>query len=599
MSQLQTKPPSSSWVLVRRLLRDYLRPHLRLLFWALLFMLLAAAMTGALAKLMEPVIDQVFAAQNREQLWLVAAMVLGAFTLRGFATYGHALVVNSMGQRIVATIQSQLYGHLLHADLAFFHAHAAGQLQSRLINDVGVMRQAVAECLTSMGKSTLTLIFLVGVMFYQDWLLASAAFVVFPLAAFYVAKMGKKLRRNANHIQQEVGNLTARLTESFQSVRHIKAFGGEAYEQQRTGKLIQHITALAMKGFRISALLNPVSEILSGIAIVTVIVYGGLQVMEGVRTPGALFSFITAFLLAYEPMKRLAKVNAQLQAGLASAERVFAVLDLPAQIVDAPQAQQLHLTDASITLRNVDFCYADGTKALSAVNITVPAGKMVALVGASGAGKSTILNLIPRFFDVSAGEVLLGQKDGGQQDGGQKDIRTVTLSSLRAAMALVSQEVAMFDDSIRANIAYGKFTASEDEIIAAAKAAQAHDFIIQLPQAYDTIVGEFGVRLSGGQRQRIAIARAILRNAPILLLDEATSALDNDSERAVQAALKALRAQRTTLVVAHRLSSIIDSDWIYVLENGAVIEQGTHNSLLQQHGLYARLYGQEQQAGAA
>jgi subfamily B ATP-binding cassette protein MsbA len=324
-----------------------------------------------------------------------------------------------------------------------------------------------------------------------------------------------------------------------------------------------------------------VAEILSGLAIVTVILYGGWQVKQGQSTPGALFSFITAFLLAYDPMKRMAKVNAQLQAGLAAAERVFQLLDTTPQIVDKPTAKPLVTSDYAVRLEEVVFNYPDGSLALDHVSITVPHGHTVAIVGPSGAGKSTVINLIPRFYDVTGGAITVGGTD----------VRDMTMQSLRSKLALVSQETALFDDTVRANIAYGKAEATNDEIVAAAVSAFADSFIESLPCGYDTIVGEHGVKLSGGQRQRIAIARAMLRNAPILLLDEATSALDNESERAVQAALKRLQQGRTTIVVAHRLSTIVDADQIVVLEHGHVVEQGTHAELLHKQGVYARLYG--------
>jgi subfamily B ATP-binding cassette protein MsbA len=319
------------------------------------------------------------------------------------------------------------------------------------------------------------------------------------------------------------------------------------------------------------------------LAIVSVVVYGGIQVINGERTAGALFSFITAFLLAYEPMKRMAKLNSQLQGGLAAADRVFSLLDTKPSILDKPDAKDLDVSRYDIRFQDVRFSYGQDSKAIQGITLDVPDGHTVALVGPSGAGKSTLLNLIPRFYDVSGGAVLVGGSD----------VRDVTLASLRGHIALVSQEVALFDDTIRANIAYGRIGATEEEIVAAARGAAAHDFILGLPDGYDTMVGEFGVKLSGGQRQRISIARAMLRNAPILLLDEATSALDTESERVVQGALKALQKGRTTLVVAHRLSTIVDADRIYVIDDGKVAEAGTHGELLRRGGIYAKLWGMQ------
>ncbi len=575
-------PVQSSYVLVKRLLRDYLRPHLGAFTVAVAFMTLGAAMTGAQAKLMEPIIDQVFQARDQQKLYLIAGAVFMVFLLRGVATYGHSLLMNQIGQRIVTNVQQQLYRHMLSLDLSFFHANAAGTLITRFTNDVAVMRTAVGECLTSSFRGTLTLLMLVGVMFYQDWKLALGASLVFPPTAWFVARLGRKMRRVASTTQAELGQFSAFLNQTFQGMRHVKAYGMEAHEAERTHGITENIYRLAVKGFRIAALSQPVTEALSGLAIVAVILYGGMQVISGQNTPGALFSFITAFLLAYEPMKRLAKMNAQLQTGLAAAERVFAVLDMRATIQDDPTAQDLSVRDCSLAFNQVSFAYPDGTEALRQVSIAVPHGKTVAIVGASGSGKSTIVNLLPRFYDVQSGAITIGGVD----------IRLVRLRSLRAQIALVSQETALFDDTIRANIAYGKTGATESEIVAAAEAAFADSFIRQLPQGYDTAVGENGLKLSGGQRQRIAIARAMLRNAPILLLDEATSALDNEAERAVQEALRRLQQGRTTIVVAHRLSTIVDADSIVVLQQGRVVEQGTHAELLQRNGAYARLYGQ-------
>lgn len=577
----RNKPHPPSWPLIKRLAREFLRPHVRTMLVAFGFMALAASMTGALAKLMEPIIDRVFHASDSTMLYEVAAGVLAAFVIRGLATYSHTVAMNKVGQRIVADIQGKVLKHLLNADLAYFHANASGQLLSRMVNDVGVMRLAVAECLTSFGKSTLTLAILVGVMFYQGWRLACFAFVAFPAGAWFVARIGKRLRRNATETQSELANFSAQLTQMFQGIRHVKAYGMEQYEKTRFGAIIERLFKLTHKGFRTGALSTPVNEVFSGIAIVTVIIYGGFQVMDGHKTAGELFSFITAFMLAYEPMKRLGKVNAQMQAGLSAAVRVFEVMDSPVLIDNKPGAPDLQVSRYDVAFDNVTFGYNNDIPALNGVSFNVPAGQTAALVGASGAGKSTILNLIPRFYDVTSGRVTVGGSD----------IRDVTIESLRSKIALVSQDIVLFDDTIRANIGYGRDGASEADIVAAAKSAHAHDFIIGLPMGYDTIVGELGVNLSGGQRQRIVIARAMLKNAPILLLDEATSALDSESEKAVQAALKELATGRTTLVVAHRLSTIVDADCIYVMDAGRIVEQGTHNELLQRRGAYYKLYG--------
>ncbi|MGM0422632.1 MAG: ABC transporter ATP-binding protein, partial [Pseudomonadota bacterium] len=465
----------------------------------------------------------------------------------------------------------------------FFQKMKSGQLLSRVISDATVMRSSVAESLMGVGKNSITLLILIGVMFYQDWKLTLIALVVFPLAAIFVMKLGRRLRKVSSHAQHELGDLSTDLTQAFQGVRHVKAYGMIEHENDRVNNGVERIFKLTVKGFRVSALATPLSEMLSGLAIVTIIVYGGYQVIAGESTAGQLFSFITAFLLAYEPMKRLAKLNNILQIGLAAADRIFNILDIEPHVKDEPDAKPLVTDNYTVSFENVSFSYPDGTEALEDVNISAPSGKTIALVGSSGSGKSTIINLIPRFYDVQAGAVKIGGTD----------IRDVSLKSLRSNMALVSQEVTIFNDTLHDNIAYGTPQATREQVIEAAKSAAAHDFIVKLPEGYDTIVGEQGVKLSGGQRQRVAIARAMLRNAPILLLDEATSALDTESERLVQNALDRLREGRTTLVVAHRMSTIKNADYIYVLQGGKVVEEGGHNQLLIQKGVYSKLYGMD------
>jgi subfamily B ATP-binding cassette protein MsbA len=561
----------------------YLLPHGGQLALALLFMGIASATTSGKALLIRHIFDDIFAAKQADLILPIAGVVLLVFLAGGLASYGSSVILNRIGQGVVTDIQRDSLAHLIESDLAFFHDHPAGELISRLTTDIDEMRYAVVESLTNFGKTTLTLILLVAVMFREDWRLASFTFIVFPLAGAWVGKRGKRLRRVSNATQVERAEFAHLLNQTFQNVRHIKAYGMEAYEKGRVGGAIQRLFGLATKSFRIAALSDPVNELLGALPICALIIYGGYRVIDGKTTTGALFAFITAFMLAFEPIKRLAKSSAVLQRGLSAAERLFRVLDAPPAIRDQEGAKPLVIADASIRLENVRFSYKDGKPALNGVTIEVPAGRTVALVGPSGAGKSTILSLIPRFYEVGGGAVTI---DG-------QDIRTVTMSSLRSQMALVSQEVAMFDDTIRANIAYGRPGASEAEIEAAAEGAAAAEFIRNLPKDYDTRVGEAGVKLSGGQRQRIAIARALLRGAPILLLDEATSSLDAESERIVQDALTALGRGRTVLVVAHRLSTVVNADLIYVLDRGRIAESGTHTELMRKGGLYSRLYGMQ------
>jgi len=561
--------------------RDEVRPYAGRLALAVVLMALAAAATAASAWLMQPVLDQVFAQRDTRMLVLMPLAVIAVFAVKGAAGYGQNVIMNTVGQRIISNMQRRLYAHLMRADLAFFHATATGTLISRFTNDVNLMRAAVSTALAGLVRQPLTIVFLVAVMFYQDWRLALAAFFVFPIAILPVVRLGRRMRHVSTDAQAQMARLTAHLDETFQGVRHVKAYGMEDHETGRAEETIEGLYRLICKALRVRAASAPIMETLGGLAIAVVIYYGGSRVIAGETTTGAFFSFVTALLLAYEPMKKLANLNTNLQEGLAAAQRLYAILDVEPAIRERPDAKPLEIDGGEVIFDDVHFSYdAKDVPALNGVSLTIPAGRRAALVGPSGAGKSTILNLIPRFYDASAGGIRI---DG-------QDLRDVTLSSLRGALALVSQEVSLFNDTARANIAYGRPDASEDEIRAAARAAAADGFIRALPEGYDTLVGEHGVRLSGGQRQRIAIARAMLKDAPILLLDEATSSLDTESERAVQEALDRLMKGRSVLVIAHRLSTVIDADVIYVIDEGRVVETGSHAELLAKNGVYARLY---------
>ena len=556
---------------------------------AVLCMAFAAGSTAALAYLMEPVLDQIFLEKDRTLLIVVPIAVIGITLIRGAATYGQAVLMAFVGQRVIADLQSRIFAHILRFDLAFFQDTASGRLVSRLTNDVNMMRNAVSNALTGVVKDTLTLLFLVGVMFEKDWKLALIACVVFPIAIYPITKLGRRMRRVSTSALTELGLFTARLNETFQGARHVKAYNRERFESARTDRLIESVFRLIFKQQRVRAAATPIMETLGGIFIAVLILYGGWQVIEGALTPGAFFAFVTAMLLAYRPLKALANLNASLQEGLAASQRVFDLLDTEPQIAEAPDARPLKVRGGAVALDRVRFTYPNGTPALRDVTLDIPAGETVALVGPSGAGKSTVLNLIPRLYDVDEGTVSI---DG-------TDVREATIESVRDTVALVSQEAVLFDDSVRANIAYGRIDANDDDIVAAAQAAGAHRFIEELPNGYDTIIGEHGVKLSGGQRQRLSIARAMLKDAPILLLDEATSALDAESERQVQEALRGLMQGRTTLVIAHRLSTVREANRIYVLENGRLAETGTHRSLLAANGVYARLHAMQFSTGMA
>ena len=571
---------NTTYALVKRLLKESVRPYLKWIGFALVGMVFVAGATAAMAWLMKPVINDVFVAKNKEFLLPISIAVLVTFAIKGFANYAQSVIMHYVGQRIITDTQHRLYGHLTRMDLGFFHQTPTGSLISRFTVDINMMRAAVSNALTGIGKDFLTLIFLVGVMFIQDRYLAVIAFVVFPVAILPIVKLGQRIRKVTVSTQEEIGQFTTLLEQTIQGARVVKAYRMEEYEKGRFRKIAERVFQLVFKSARIRSMASPIMETLGGVAVALVIFYGGFRVIEESMNPGAFFSFITALLLAYEPMKRLANLNASLQEGLASAQRLFGLLDTKPNIIDKPDAATLKIKGGNIVLNQVNFSYIPKHPVINGVSLSVPAGKLVALVGPSGAGKSTILNLIPRFYEVDSGIIKI---DG-------IDVQDATLDSLRRNIALVSQEIILFDDTVRANIAYGRPDASEKEITQAAKNAAAHDFIEAMSNGYDTYVGERGTKVSGGQRQRLAIARAMLKNAPILLLDEATSSLDAESEREVQAALMELMKGRTTLVIAHRLSTVIEADLIHVIDNGKLVESGNHPELLSKNGTYARLY---------
>jgi len=571
---------TSTLTLMRRLWRESIRHHLGWLIPAVICMALVAAATAFSVWLLKPVIDEVFVAKNRDMLWPLGGAVFAAFLIKGLANYGQSVLMSLVGFRIIADYQNRLFAHLTRMDLGFFHGQSTGKLISRFTVNINQMRVAVSNVLTGFGKDLLSFVFLVTVMFAMDWQLATMCIFIFPMAALPVLKLGRRMRKVTANTQEEMGLFTTLLEQTFQGIRVVKAYGMEGYEKSRIAGIIERIFRLNIKSARTRAMSSPLMETLGGVAVCIVIIYGGNRVIDGATSSGSFIAFIGALLNAYEPMKRLANLNASLQEGLAGAQRLFQLLDTEPNILEKPGATELPAVKGNIQLENVSFSYQPGNQALKGVSLEVAAGKRVALIGSSGAGKSTILNLIPRFYDIDEGRVTI---DGN-------DVRDVTFASLYANIALVSQEITLFDDTVRANIAYGRAGASADDIVEAAKNAAAHDFIEGLPEGYDTMVGEQGIKLSGGQRQRLAIARAMLKNAPVLLLDEATSALDTESERQVQSALDTLMADRTTLVIAHRLSTVTSVDLIYVIDEGRVIEQGTPLELMSQGGAYKRLY---------
>ena len=571
--------------LVKRIFSQYVRKYMGHVLLALLFMALAAAMTGAFAKLIQPTLDEALYAKNQDLIFPIAFAMAAIFIVRGFATYIHTVVMSRVGEWIIGDLQKQLFSSFVFQDLTFYQKHTSSQLLSRVTNDVQMIRKAVTDMTTGLGSSAVTLVVLVGVMFSVDWKLTLASLTVLPLAILLVIWIGRRLRRVSKRLQEEQGTLTETLSQVLHGIRLVKAYGQEKYEQQRGERTITKVRSLIVKSVRLGSLSTPINETLVAGIIFGLVVYGGSRVFEDAMTPGDLMAFITAFILAYEPMKKLAKLNNSLQMGMGAAERVFEMIDLPVHVRTLEGSKTDNVKTVKFVFEDVSFGYdGDGederpAEVVQGMSCHIPAGKMTALVGPSGAGKSTVMNLLLRFYDVKSGSIKLNGTD----------IREWDLDHLRRQMALVSQDITIFNESVHDNIAYGRADATDDEIRVAAKLAAADGFIEALPDGYNTVLGEDGTKLSGGQRQRIAIARAMLRDAPVLLLDEATSALDNEAEKAIQLALKGFQAGRTTIVIAHRLSTVQNADQILVMDRGRVVESGTHSELIRKEGLYARM----------
>ena len=577
--------PKSSLQLLGRFWNEWMAKRWRDILLSLLLMALLAATTGAYSEIVKRAFNALGTGKpDQGALTWVMVAIAGMTVLRAVFMYLQTIVTNRTVNRVGVDLQRHVYAHMLAADYERIGRETPGHLISRLTNDVGAVQGVTVALANSSIRDVLTVIAVVGWMIWTDWSLTLLVLGVYPIAALPILWISNRLRTVAKRTQSELAENTSHLTESLSGIRLIKTYRLEDYAEERTNASFEQINRLRMKAVTTKGAVDPMLEVLAGFALAGVTAFVGYRMSNGVSSIGDFMGFITALMLAAKPIQGFAGLPPKLQEGLAAIERMYELLDEAPRIVDAPGAKPLIVGKGAITFDHVSFAYGDEAPAVNDFTLEVPGGATVALVGASGAGKSTIINLAPRLFDATAGAIRI---DG-------QDVRSVTIASLRDAIALVSQDITLFNDTVRANIALGRLDASEADIRAAAKAAAAEDFILAMPQGFDTVIGDRGMRLSGGQRQRLTLARAILRDAPILLLDEATSALDTQSERLVQDALARFSRGRTTLVIAHRLSTVQNADMICVMAHGRIIETGRHRELMVKGGAYAGLVRQQE-----
>ncbi|SNB45017.1 lipid A export permease/ATP-binding protein MsbA [Geobacter sp. DSM 9736] len=567
----------------KRILR-YSKPYWWRIVISAIFSMVVGGMDGLFAYLTGPLLKQIFSGKDQRILLLLPLAVIGIFFVRGMGRYINEYFIRTAGQLAVQNIRNDVYRNGMFLGLRFFHAHPTGTLMSRVLNDVNAMQEGVGNVITGLFRDGFGALFLLGMIFYLNWKLAIIAFLVIPLTVVPAQKIGRRIKSLSSASQGKMGDISSILQETFSGIKVIKAFGLEEREIGKFHAKNLEYYRFMRKSIKYEGLSVPVMELLTSLGIAAVIWYGGYQVINGSMKPDAFLSFIAAMILLYNPIKKLNSAYNVAQRAIGAAVRVFEMIDEPRDIVDHPDAVSAGRVKGEVRFDKVSFRYGeDDEPVLREVDLTAGKGEIIALVGPSGSGKTTFVSLIPRFYDVTEGGVTI---DG-------IDVRRIRLRDLMRQIALVDQETVLFNDTIANNIRYGKSDATDAEVEAAARAAYAHDFILDMPEGYETNIGDRGVRLSGGQRQRLCIARAILKDAPILILDEATSALDTESEQMVQEALNNLMANRTTFVIAHRLSTVLHADRIVVLENGRIVESGRHDQLVAQAGLYQKLYAMQ------
>ncbi len=558
----------------------YIKPYLKRLGIAVVCIIFAAAANLYVPWIIKDMIDQVLADKNMALLNLIAIGIVVVFFFRGIFYFGQSYLVAYIGQRVIIDVREVMFRKFQRMPMAYFDKHQTGETMSYVTNDVEAIQAALVDNLIELFTESSILIGSIGMMFYLDWRLSMLTMITIPLVGVSMRIFGRKIKANGAVIQERLAQITSLLQESISSIRVVKSFVREDYEIKRFCRQNELNFQAMMKNVQLNALLTPTVEFLAALAVTALVWYGGYEVVNGVLTAGELVAFLTYAVNLANPVKRLSRIYGRMQKALAAVDRIFYVLDLEEAVNDKPNAKILPPVTGRVTFDAVSFSYDGSHNALENVSFDVKPGQMIAFVGPSGAGKSTIANLIPRFYDVTGGAIVI---DG-------LDIRDVTLNSLRSQIGIVPQETLLFSTSIMENIRYGRLDATDDEVIEAARSANAHEFIEQMPEGYATVIGERGLALSGGQRQRIAIARAILKDPQVLILDEATSALDTESEKIVQAALDQLMLGRTSFVIAHRLSTIFGADRILVIDHGKIVESGTHAELLKLNGLYSHLY---------
>ncbi len=558
----------------------YIKPYIGLFALAIICIILASGANLYLPWIIKDMIDKVLAERDMEMLNVISVSIVVVFAFRGFFYYWQSYLVSYIGQRVVVDVREVMFRKFQRMPMAYFDKHQTGETMSFLTNDVNAIQSALVDNLIDMFTEGAILIGSIGMMLYLDWKLTLLTLITVPLVGSAMRIFGKKIKSTSRVIQEKLADITSLLQESISSIRVVKSFVREDYEIDRFRAENELNFKATIDNVKISSLLTPTVEFLAAVAVTFIVWFGGYEVVNGIMSAGALVAFLTYAVNLANPVKRLSRIYGKIQKAMAAIDRIFGVLDLPETVNDKPNAIDLPKVQGRVKVTGVTFSYDGVHNALEDVSFDVEPGQMIAFVGPSGAGKSTIANLIPRFYDVSAGSITI---DG-------HDIRDVTVHSLREQIGIVPQETLLFSTTVMENIRYGRLDATDDEVIAAAKAANADKFIRELPDGYQTQIGERGLNLSGGQRQRMAIARAMLKNPQILILDEATSALDTESEKIVQAALDDLMVGRTSFVIAHRLSTIFAADKIFVIDKGRVCESGTHKELLELGGVYSNLY---------